>query len=101
MTGFGHLTEAYINFGIGGVVIIMGLFGLIFAGLNLFLNHSNSYEGKAIYLSIMVFLLNGIGSNTAGALGGLLQYLVACWVILKAFDFCASYASAPQAKLAP
>jgi hypothetical protein len=101
MTGFGHLTEAYINFGIGGVVIIMGLFGLIFAGLNLFLNHGNSHEGKAIYLSIMVFLLNGIGSNTAGILGGLLQYLVACWVILKAFDFFVSYASAPQAKLAP
>ena len=101
MTGVGHLTESYINFGASGVVIIMGLFGFIFGGLSLFLNHQESQAGKAIYLSIMVFLLNGIGSNTAGLLGGLLQYILACWVIMKIFELVFHQKTSPQIKFSP
>jgi hypothetical protein len=82
MMGISHIAEAYANFGVWGVAIIMGIQGLILALMDLMLNSSGSEGGRAIYLSIMVFFLNGIGSATAGIYGALVQNVAASALIL-------------------
>lgn len=63
--GVGHLPEAYINFGLTGIIIIMMIQGAFFALVGKVFNGPQSEGGKAIYLSLMVFFFNGIGSATA------------------------------------
>jgi hypothetical protein len=84
MMGISHIAEAYANFGLWGVGIIMGLQGLILSLMNISLNSPHSNGGRAIYISIMVFFLNGIGSATAGIYGALVQNVAASAFILWA-----------------
>lgn len=65
MIGIGHLPEAYANFDVTGVFLVMALQGMLLAAANAIFNGSRSEGGSAIYLSITVFFLNGIGSATA------------------------------------
>ena len=83
--GVGQLPEAYANFGWPGVVAVMALQGLIFASLNAVLNGSRSEGGRAIYLSVMVYYLNGIGSSAVVLFGSLLQQILANALILRPF----------------
>ena len=69
--GIGRLPEAYVNFGAVGIVVLMFMQGLAFGFINHLYNGPHSDGGRAIYISIMVFFLNGIGSSTA--------IWLACW----------------------
>lgn len=86
MTGVSHLAEAYANFGIWGIVIVMGFQGIILAAINIILNSAGSEGGRAVYISIMVFFLNGIGSATAGMFGGIIQNILLSALVLKLLD---------------
>ena len=83
--GLGQITEAYANFGILGMAIIMAIQGMIFALLDGVFNGPESEGGRAIYLSIMVSLLNGIGASTPIIFGALLQNSVGSAFILRLF----------------
>ncbi len=81
----GQLPEAYANFGIIGIAGVMALQGLVFAVMDAVLNGKNSDGGRAIYLVIMAYFLNGIGSTSAVLFGALVQYILAAAVILRPF----------------
>ncbi len=81
----GQLPEAFANFGIAGVAIVMFLQGLIFGALDHIFNGPRSDGGRALYVSIMVYLLNGIGTSTVIWFGALLQNLLANAFILRIF----------------
>ncbi len=84
--GIGHLPEAYANFGIFGIIVVMGLEGILFATLAHVLNSPRSDGGRAIYISIMVLFLNGIGASLVVYLGALIQNMLANMVILRFFS---------------
>jgi len=81
----GFLPESYANFGVWGVLFVMGLQGAIFALLDMVLNGRWSEGGRAIYLSIMVFFLNGIGTSTVILFGSLIQLTLASAVLMRPF----------------
>lgn len=84
--GIGQLAEAYANFGIIGVVGLMFLQGLVFAALDKLLNGPESQGGRAVFLVVMIYFLNGIGSSTAILFGALIQNVVAHSMILWFFS---------------
>jgi len=84
-TSIGQLPEAYVNFGIIGIAVVMALQGLVFAVMDAVLNGPRSDGGRAIYLVIMAYFLNGIGSSSATLFGALVQYILAAAVILRPF----------------
>jgi hypothetical protein len=61
----------------------MFLQGAIFAALDVVLNRANSQGGRAVYLTQMVYFLNGIGSSTVMLFGALLQHIIANVLILR------------------
>jgi hypothetical protein len=85
--GIGQLPEAYANFGLAGIVGVMFIQGLVFSMLNQVLNGPRSEGGRAIYMSLMVFLLNGIGSSLAIWFGSMLQQIIANALILRPFAY--------------
>jgi hypothetical protein len=62
------------------------------------LNGPRSEGGRAIYLVIMAYFLNGIGSSAAVLFGALVQYILASAVIMRPF---ASSWQAEKATSAP
>lgn len=80
--GIGQLAEAYANFGLAGLVFIMALQGLILAALNRSLNGPESEGGRAIYMAVLVYFLNGIGTGTAIEFGTLVQDLLPSAVLM-------------------
>ena len=87
MIGIGHLPEAYANFGVWGVAIIMALQGMFLALVGKMLNGPYSDGGRAIYLALMVFFLNGIGSATASLFMSIPLTVIIAGVILRFFAF--------------
>jgi len=83
--GIGHLPEAYANFGLLGVIGVMALQGMFLAGINTLLNGPHSEGGRAIYLSVMVFFLNGIGSATASLFMTIPLTVIVCGLIMRCF----------------
>ena len=83
--GIGLLPEAYANFGFTGVIVILAIQGTVFAVLNSLLNSANSEGGRAIYLTIMIYFLNGIGSAAATQFGNIFQQVIAHSVIFYPF----------------
>lgn len=81
----GQLPEAYANFGVPGIAVVMALQGVAFALLDAMLNGPRSEGGRAIYLVIMAYFLNGIGSSAAVLFGALVQYILASAVIMRPF----------------
>jgi O-antigen polysaccharide polymerase Wzy len=84
--GLGQITEAYANFGVLGVAIIMAMQGVIFALLDGVFNGPESEGGRAIYLAIMVSLLNGIGASTPIIFGALIQNSLGSAFIVRLFS---------------
>jgi hypothetical protein len=84
-TSIGQLPEAYANFGIIGIAVVMALQGIVFAILDAVLNDTRSEGGRAIYLVVMAYFLNGIGTSSAVLFGSLVQYVLASAVILRLF----------------
>ncbi len=87
--GIGFLTEAYANFGVGGVVVIMFVIGTFLSAAATIFNGPQSDGGKATYIVVMAFFMNGLGSATTMffyfALTGfillslLLRYFASSW----------------------
>jgi len=81
----GQLPEAYANFGIIGIAVVMAFQGVVFAVLDAALNGPRSEGGRAIYLATMAYFLNGIGSSAAVIFGAVVQYILASSLILRPF----------------
>lgn len=65
MVGIGFLAEAYANFGIPGVVVVMFLIGCAFGCTHAMFNSPDSDGGRAIYIAVLAYYLNGLGSATS------------------------------------
>jgi hypothetical protein len=85
MIGVCQAAEAYANFGATGVVVAMLSFGLFFAVIDRMFNSENREGGNAVYLTAMVYTLNGIGTATTGLLFRVLQTVAASALVLRAF----------------
>lgn len=83
--GIGFLPESYANFGAWGIVVIMFLQGMFLAAISALLNGPQSEGGRAIYLSIMIFFLNGIGAATAILFSSIIPGIIGSALILKPF----------------
>jgi hypothetical protein len=83
--GLGQLGLGYTNFGFIGVLLIMAFQGVAFALLRAVLDGPQSEGGRAIYLTVMVPFLNGVGGSTAILFGSVIQTVVANGLILKMF----------------
>ena len=83
--GIGFLTEAYANFGILGVPIAMFIIGCLFGITNSVFNGPQSDGGKAVYIAVMVFFMNGIGSATTMFFFFAVQGFVAVPLFLRYF----------------
>lgn len=83
--GLGQITEAYANFGPLGVIIFMLLQGLFLALVTAVLDGPKSDGGRAVYLSVMVILLNGIGASTAVIFGAMIQNIFSNCLIVRLF----------------
>ena len=83
--GIGQLPEAWVNFGAPGILIVMILQGIFFALLRGMLTGPRSEGGQAIYLSIMVSFLNGIGSVAVVFFTSLFQNTFANALVLRPF----------------
>lgn len=83
--GIGLLPEAYANFGLVGVVLIMLLQGAALGLLSAMFDGKHSDGGRAIYLSSGVYLLNGIGTSASVMFGAIFQQVLASAVILRPF----------------
>jgi len=83
--GIGQLPEAYVNFGLLGIVLILALQGVVFALLDKVMNGPRSEGGRAIYLSVMVYFINGIGSSSAILFGALFQQIFVNAILIRPF----------------
>lgn len=63
--GIGFMAEAYANFGLLGVVVVMFLIGCLFGSAHVMFNGPDSDGGRAAYIAVLAFYFNGIGSATA------------------------------------
>ena len=97
--GLGQITEAYANFGAIGVLIFMIIQGIFFAVIDASLNGPESDGGRAVYLSVTVILLNGIGASTAVIFGNMVQNLLSNAVIVRLFA--CGWRSGPGSRPAP
>ena len=79
------LPESWANFGLAGVIAVMMLQGGLLAALNLMLNGPRSEGGAAIYLSLTVTFLNGIGTTFVLLFTSLLQNVIANALLLRPF----------------
>ncbi len=97
--GIGLLPEAYANFGAVGVLLVMALQGAVLGMLSAMLDGRNSDGGRAIYLSLGVYLLNGIGTSASVMFGAIFQQVLASAVIMRPFTtgWRAAPESAPSA----
>jgi hypothetical protein len=72
--GVSLLAEGYINFGWVGVILIMVFQGAFLTLLQRLFGEPRSGEGgQAVYVSFLVFFLNGIGSSADMLFGNVIQ----------------------------
>lgn len=83
----GLIAEAYANFSMYGIFAIMGSLGFLFGTLGAFLNGRQSEGGTAVYLTLMIYFLNGIGTWAIIYLGSMIQTTII--VLLFLLPFCA------------
>lgn len=83
--GAGFVAEAYANFSWTGVVVIMAIQGIIFALLSRFLNAPGNLGGQAIYATVMMVFLNGIGTSAVVLFGNILQFTIVSILFLRVF----------------
>lgn len=82
----GMLAEAYANFGVWGVFVVMAIQGVIFGLLDRMLNGLHSHGGRALYVVIMVAFLNGIGTNAVILFGNIFQMVAVSSLLLLFFS---------------
>lgn len=84
--GVGQLAEAYANFDVPGIALVLGMQGIILAIFASILNSPTSQGGRAVYLSIMQwFLIDGINTATVMLMGAMPQHAIANVAILYVF----------------
>jgi hypothetical protein len=87
--GVSLLAEGYINFGWVGVILIMVFQGAFLTLLQRLFGERRSGEGgQAVYVSFLVFFLNGVGSSADMLFGNVIQsVLLSCallwWMRVK------------------
>jgi hypothetical protein len=87
--GVSLLAEGYINLGWAGVILIMVFQGAFLTLLQHLFGEQRSGEGgRAVYISFLVFFLNGVGSSAEMLFGNVIQSaLLSCallwWMRLK------------------
>jgi hypothetical protein len=81
----GLIGEAFANFGWMGIVTVLFLQGLFFRTVNQVLNGPQSDGGRAIYLSIMVIFLNGVGTSAVILFGSVIQITIASATLMRPF----------------
>jgi hypothetical protein len=96
--GIGLITEAYANFGVLGIMIILALQGALVGALANVFNRQESDGGRAIFLLVTVLLLNGIGSSSATVLGNVVQVSLAGALIIRPFATAWSADSVPGSR---
>lgn len=92
--GIGQIAEAYANFGWEGLLCTMLAQGTVFALLDRVLNGTQSQGGRAIYLSIMILFLNGIGTSAVVLFGSIIQVTIAIALSMRPFALSFSAESA-------
>lgn len=75
--GMSLLAESFINFGWAGITLIMLLQGALLGLLQHTVGESVSgLGGQSLYISLVVFLLNGVGSSAEIMFGNIIQCLL-------------------------
>ncbi len=97
--GLGFLTEGYANFGVMGVLGAMFMIGCLFGIASMIFNGPHSEGGKAVYVAVFVFYMNGMGSATTMFFFFAVQGFVAVPLFLRYFasSWRASVAPSPTA----
>jgi hypothetical protein len=85
MMGMPHLIEAYLNFGLLGVLPIMGAIGCVYALADKALNCPLLGEGGMAIAAVLLLSPNSIENSTASTFGSLVQSLLALTAILFLF----------------
>ncbi len=81
--GMSLLGEGYINFGVIGVVVAMGLQGVLLSLLeHIFGSYKSGAGGQAVFLAFYVYLFNGIGSSAEILFGNVFQTLAVSCLLL-------------------
>jgi hypothetical protein len=83
--GAGFVAEAYANYSWVGVIMIMAIQGIIFALLNRTLNTAGNLGGQAIYATVMMVFLNGIGTSAVVLFGNVVQFVIVSVLFLRVF----------------
>jgi hypothetical protein len=78
----GTIAEAYANFGDGGIFAFMLVQGAVLGWACRIFGRTGSIGGQSVLLSVLVFFLNGINTNTATLYGGFAQNLAANALLL-------------------
>lgn len=75
--------EGYMNFGFFGVLLVMFMQGAVLSLLEqIFAGPKSGAGGWAIFIALLVFFLNGIGSSAEMMFGALLQNLIGSSLLL-------------------
>lgn len=75
--GMSLMAESYINFSWPGVIIIMSMQGLLLGILQHFFSSESAGVGaQAIFVSVFVYFLNGVGTSAEILFGNLIQILI-------------------------
>jgi len=81
--GVSLIGEGYANFGALGVILIMVVLGLnLLAMMRLFGTSVSGPGGTAIFLSVFIYFLNGLGSSAEILFGNLFQSMIAGYLLL-------------------
>lgn len=81
--GVSIVGEAFMNFGVSGVIFVMLLQGILIGALqHSFGGAESGPGGQAVFLAFFVFFLNGIGSSAEIMFGGILQNLLCGYLLL-------------------
>ncbi len=83
--GIGFIAEAYANFSWYGVIGVMALQGAFIALLDRLFNRPRSEGGAAIYVALLSFMFNGIGTSAVVIYGNLPILFFCCAVFLAPF----------------
>jgi hypothetical protein len=85
MFGVGHLAEAYVNFGLVGILPVFLVFGALYRVPQLLLERRRTVATIAIFVSAAVAMA-GIGSSISEAFGGFLQQILLQGFLLRIFS---------------
>lgn len=83
--GAGFIAEAYANFSWWGVIMVLGIQGVIFGVLDRLLNDDRYIGGQAIYATVMMLFLNGIGTSAVVLFGNIVQFTVVSILFQRLF----------------